>query len=81
MSGFLLVLPGHEPAEFAQNLDLNTQYTQLEVWITAYSAFVSLQSLTIENRQRTFYVANRVTLTGKNYIKYLASPLNREYIC
>ena len=40
-----------------------------------------VQCITIENRQSPFYVVNRVTFTGKNYIKYLASPLNRQYVC
>ena len=40
-----------------------------------------VQCVMIENRQSPFYVVNRVTLTGKNYIKYLASPLNRQYVC
>ena len=40
-----------------------------------------LKCVTIENRQSPFYLVNRVTLTGKNYIKYVASPLSRQYEC
>ena len=61
---------------FPENLQEKAKSRKRPVTAGAKIKSQVIQCVTIENRQSPFYVVNRVNLTGKNYIKYHASPLN-----